>query len=123
MLSENHTRMMKRFKHISAEEFGSDDSIHTGWLNALRFDGKTSLLPRLHLTPAFPSRSEMDKGLVGWVYRVNPAGWPAILDDDPEECQQLISPKLEGVTMEVIICSSVKPSIQMANLSIFPNIY
>ncbi len=105
--------------------FGRDDSIHTGGLNALFFDGKrkTSVLTLLHLTPAFPSRSEMDKGLVGWVYRVNPAGWPAILDDDPEECQQLISPKLEGVTMEVIICSSAKPLIQMPNLSIFSNIY
>jgi len=63
----------------------------------------------------------MDKGLVGLVYRVNPAGWPAILDDDPEECQQLISPKLEGVTMEVIICSSAKLLIQIPNLFIFPN--
>ncbi len=105
--------------------FGRDDSINTGGLNASFFDGKrkTSVLTRLHLTPAFPGCSEMDKGLVGWVYRVNPAGWPAILDDDPEECQQLISPKLEGVTTEVIICSSAKPSIQMPNLSIFSNIY
>lgn len=80
-------------------------------------------ITRFHLTRAFPCRSEMDKGLVGWVYRVNPAGWPAILDDDPEKCQQLISPKLEGVTTEVIICFSTKPLIQMLNLSIFPNIY
>lgn len=35
----------------------------------------------------------MDKGLYGWVYRARPGGWPAILNDDPEVCQQLISPR------------------------------
>lgn len=29
------------------------------------------------------------------VYRVRPCGWPAISNDDPEVCQQLISPRAE----------------------------
>lgn len=33
----------------------------------------------------------MDKGLFGWIYLLNPCGCPPISDDDPKECQQLIS--------------------------------
>lgn len=33
----------------------------------------------------------MDKGLSGWIYLLNPCGCPPISDDDPKECQQLIS--------------------------------
>lgn len=39
----------------------------------------------------FPSCNEMDKGLFGWIYLLNPCGCPPISDDDPKECQQLIS--------------------------------
>lgn len=47
----------------------------------------------LHFASAFPGCSEMDNGLDGRVYRVRPGGWPAISNDDPEVCQQLISPR------------------------------
>lgn len=45
----------------------------------------------------------MDKGLLGWIYLLNPCGCPPLSDDDPKECQQLISQSAGRTPVPAII--------------------